>query len=135
MHAHFAVRLDYFHFFDTERFGAILRKLTCEYGNHDLGSRVVRCSDIYENVLRIKRNLSRLRIDDRRQRKDCAVLVVENRVAWLVFDNAKVLLQFLIILKHTKEVTCVHLLVLLERLEYDFLGWQRLVGDWKLNFV
>ena len=114
---------DNLHWLDCERFRAVLR----EHGHNNIVHNLQFCSvgssHLNEDVGGVQRDLRVVAVDDRRHRADNPLRVVDDWVYWLIPNDVKVLPEMLVILVELHHLLGIHLLGLVQRLEFDVLWW------------
>ena len=113
----------------------MLTELGSENGETNLSLLNISSSNFDKDVLGVQSNLGLVRVDDRRQRKYLAILVVEHWIFLEGFQNWQEFLHLDIVAEYVKECVAIHFLGLFESLEYDFAGRVGLVSDWSSDLI
>mmetsp|Transcript_133022 Transcript_133022/g.331958 ORF Transcript_133022/g.331958 Transcript_133022/m.331958 type:complete len:294 (+) Transcript_133022:897-1778(+) len=131
--ARIVVRINNLHGLHCEGLVAMLR----EHGHNGVQRDLCLCEvsggHFDENVLSLKPDLGMLTVDDRRQRENCAIAVIDHWKHWAVLDDRQICFQLLVSGEHLHQPVAIHLLCLIERHKTDVFRWQGLVGKRRLE--
>jgi len=113
----------------------VSRELSSKNGEADLGLPEIGGGNLNKDILSIACDLSSIRVDKRRERKDVSVSIEKDRELIVAFQNRQEFLHNIIIFVFNTKVGSGHAFSLLESLELNVSGRHGLVGDGTLNLV
>jgi len=113
---------------------AMRRELGGKDGQADLTFQQIGTSDFNEDVLGIKSNFSSLRVDNRWERQNLSISIVEDGVPLFSLEDWQELFHLNIRLEFLEESIGIHGFGLLQCLENNLTGWHCFISNRSLNF-